>query len=509
LRVSHTGSLAFHSPTHTFHITGTLCVPSIHKNLIFVHHFTLRNNVFIEFHPFFFLVKDQITAAVLFKGVCENGVYTLPDSLVSSPKMVTNVHERTSLDRWHKRLGHPSQKLVNQIIKSFSLPIKHKDHVSYLCTSCSINKAHKQPFCPTTLVSHAPLDLIYTNVWGPSDTVGLDGSCFYLILVDHFTKYILFYPMSNKSCVSRIFPQFKHLVEKQFHTTIKSIYSDDGGEFVALKQYISIDGISHYTTAPHTPQQNGVSERRHRHLVETGLTLLHDASLPLSYWPHVFSTAAYLINRQPTPLLQNKTPFEILFCQPPNYLKLKRFGCRCFPLIKPYNTNKLQPKATTCLFLGYFTTQNAYKCLDLSTNKLYLSRHVLFDESHSPFQALTPASSSSTPSSSATVPLIGVPALLQPSPVILDRAAISTSPSGTVSALSFSVEEQLPFNSPCYSPTVVHHSENITSLPVLPLTSASPSPLTIDVAIPVHLSATVIDVVPNPQPQRTHSMITM
>jgi len=120
LRVSHTGSLAFHSPTRTFHITDTLCAPSIHKNLIFVHHFTLRNNVFIEFHPFFFLVKDQITGAVLFKGVCENGVYKLPDSLVSSPKMVANVHERTSLDGWHKRLGHPSQKLVTQIIKSFS-----------------------------------------------------------------------------------------------------------------------------------------------------------------------------------------------------------------------------------------------------------------------------------------------------------------------------------------------------------------------------------------------------
>jgi hypothetical protein len=160
------------------------------------------------------------------------------------------------------------------------------------------------------------------------------------------------------------------------------------------------------------------------------------------------------------------------------------------------------------LFLGYSTTQNAYKCLDLSTNKLYLSRHVLFNESHSLFQALTPASSSSTPSSSVTVPLIGVPAPLQPSPVILDRAAISASPSGTVSALPFSVEEHLPFNSPCYSPTIVHHSEDITSSPVLPLTPASPSPLTTDIAIPAHLSPTVIDVVPNPQPQRTHSMIT-
>jgi len=140
--------------------------------------------------------------------------------------------------------------------------------------------------------------------------------------------------MTNKSCVSRIFPQFKHLVENIFHTKIKSIYSNNGGEFVVLKQYFSIHGISHHTTA-HTPQQNGVSKLRHRHLVETSLTLLYDASLPLSYWPHAFSTAAYLINRQPTPLLQNKTPFEILFRQIPNYLKLKK---NWMPLFSPHQT---------------------------------------------------------------------------------------------------------------------------------------------------------------------------
>ena len=187
--------------------------------------------------------------------------------------------------------------------------------------------------------------------------------------------------METKSQASMIFPQFKHLIENRFQSKIKNIYSDNGGEFVALKKYFSMHGISHYTTTPHTPQQNGVFERRHHHLVETGLTFLHDASLPLSYWPHAFSTTTYLINRQPTPFLHNKSPFEDFFHQPPNYLKLKKFGCLCFPLTKPYNTHKLQPNATPCLFVGYSPTQNAYKCLDPQAYKLYLSRHVLFDES--------------------------------------------------------------------------------------------------------------------------------
>ena len=152
--------------------------------------------------------------AVLLKGACENGVYTLPNLLVqTSPKMVADVHERTSINGWHNRLGHPSQKIVHHFVKNLSFPIIQEEHSSHLCTSCSITKAHKQPFWINSLQSYAPLDLIYTDVWGPSNIIGIDGSQYYLILVDHFTKYIWFYPMETESQVSMIFPQFKHLVE--------------------------------------------------------------------------------------------------------------------------------------------------------------------------------------------------------------------------------------------------------------------------------------------------------
>jgi histone deacetylase 1/2 len=169
-------------------------------------------------------------------------------------------------------------------------------------------------------------------------------------------------------------------VENRFNTKIKSLYSDNGGEYIALKNYLSVHGIGHYTTAPHTPQQNGISERRHRHLVETGLTLLTDAQMPPSYWPYVFQAATYLINRMPTSTLNNKTPFELLFHQNPNYMKLKQFRCLCYPLTRPYNTHKLQTKAVSCVFIGYSLTQNAYLYVDLLSRKAYHSRHVLFDE---------------------------------------------------------------------------------------------------------------------------------
>jgi transposase InsO family protein len=309
LAVSHIGSLTLKSPKKTFILKDTLCVPNLFKNLISVHHFTSQNNVFIEFHPSYFLVKDKISRVTLVKGACENGVYIFPETLVASSfPMVANVHERTSLDGWHKRLGHPSSKIVHNVVRNFSLPVI-TNKMSFLCSSCSINKVHQQPFGSTSLSSNAPLELIYTDVWGPAHCVGVDGSRYYLLFVDHYTKYMWSYAMETKSGVATIFPQFKTLVENRFQCKIKTIYSDNGGEYVRLKSFFSLHGISHLTTAPKTPQQNGVSERRHRHLVETGLTLLHDANLPLTYWPHAFQTATYLINRQPTPILQNISPY--------------------------------------------------------------------------------------------------------------------------------------------------------------------------------------------------------
>lgn len=107
-----------------------------------------------------------------------------------SNKKVKIVHERTSIDRWHKRLGHLTNKIVHFLIKIFSLLVTKISNVLSLCSSCSINKAHRQPFRVSSFQSHAPLDIIYTDVWGPAHIIGIDDLQYYLILVDHYTKYM-------------------------------------------------------------------------------------------------------------------------------------------------------------------------------------------------------------------------------------------------------------------------------------------------------------------------------
>ncbi|KAE8726643.1 hypothetical protein F3Y22_tig00006570pilonHSYRG00103 [Hibiscus syriacus] len=98
---------------------------------------------------------------------------------------------------------------------------------------------------------------------------------------------------------------------------------DNGGEYQALDRFLSTNGISHLTTPPHTPKHNGFSERRHRHIVEIGLSLLTHASMPLTYWTYAFATTVYLINRMSMPTLHLSSPFKKLFESQPNYTKLR------------------------------------------------------------------------------------------------------------------------------------------------------------------------------------------
>ena len=213
------------------------------------------------------------------------------------------------------------------------------------------------------------------------------------MFVDHFTRYTWLYPLKQKSHVHEVFVKFKALVGNQFQSKLRTLYTDNGGEYIALAKFLSSHGISHFTTPPHTPEHNGIAERRHRHIVETGLALLSHASMPKSYWTYALSTAVYLINRMPTPVLSLKTPHECLFGTSPNFQKLKVFGCLCFPWLKPYAKHKLDPRSTPCVFLGYSPTQSAYFCLDRTTSRIYTSRHVVFHEYVFPFSMPVPLTS--------------------------------------------------------------------------------------------------------------------
>ncbi len=134
----------------------------------------------------------------------------------------------------------------------------------------------------------------------------------------------------------------------------ETIQSDGGSEYskTQFQDYLTSHGILSCISCPHTPQQNGISERKHRHIVETGLALLAQSNLHTKYWIDAFNTAVYLINRLPTPVLRNVSPYATLLHVEPNYSFLKVFRCFCFPLLRPYNAHKLLFQSKKMHFYG-------------------------------------------------------------------------------------------------------------------------------------------------------------
>jgi len=250
-------------------------------------------------------------------------------------------------------------------------------------------KSHQLPYSSSHEISKSPLDLIYSDVWGPApESVGRNK--YYVSFIDDHSKYTWIYLLRNKSDVFRVFHDFKNLVERKFDRKIISVQSDWGGEYEKLNSFFQRLGISHRVSCPHAHQQNGAAERKHRHIVDVGLALLANASMPLKYWDQAFLTATYLINILPSKVIDYQTPVERLLKEKPNYNSLRVFGCACWPNLRPYNTRKLSFRSTKCAFLGYSSMHKGFKCLDISSGRLYISRDVIFDENIFPFVDLHP-----------------------------------------------------------------------------------------------------------------------
>lgn len=143
-----------------------------------------------------------------------------------------------------------------------------------------MSKACRLPFGSSSFIATQPLKYFYADVWGPTPIIFIDGCHYFLLIVGLFSRYCWVYTLNAKSQVVSIFHEYRSLVEKQFNIPIKNLYTDNGEEFLALKPYLCDNGINWLTSAPHTPQQNDISEIRNRHILETARVLLHHTGLP-------------------------------------------------------------------------------------------------------------------------------------------------------------------------------------------------------------------------------------
>lgn len=160
--------------------------------------------------------------------------------------------------------------------------------------------------------------------------------------------------------------------------------SDWDSESCKLINHFKNTLIQHWIACPHTHKQMGAIEWLHKQILKVGLSLLSHAHLPEQFWEDSFVTTVYWINWHLTPVLQNKSSYEIVYHSKPNYRFLKVFGCVCWPYLCPFNKYKIDFRLKTCIFIGYGPNRHGYKCLDLTSGKIYVTRHVIFDEKSFP-----------------------------------------------------------------------------------------------------------------------------
>ena len=146
-----------------------------------------------------------------------------------------------------------------------------------------MGKGHKLHFLLSTTKTTKLLELIHTDFWGPSPVYFRDGYHYYINFVDDFSRFTWIYPLKFKSEALNVFKLFKTQVENQFQTTIKKLQSDWGGEYRPFTEFLNQCGIIFRHSCLYTHHQNGLVERKHRHIVEMGLTLLAQSKLPFKF----------------------------------------------------------------------------------------------------------------------------------------------------------------------------------------------------------------------------------
>jgi hypothetical protein len=161
MNINRIGKAIVSTPNCNLHLNNVLHVPSAKKNLVSVHRLAVDNHAFLEFHPDFFLVKDQATKKTLLEGKCRGGLYPLPESRHEAHSAI-----KPSMARWHSRLGHPVFPIVHRVISSNNLPCAREDPQQSVCDACQQAKTQQLPYSKSTSVSQFPFDLIFSDVWG-------------------------------------------------------------------------------------------------------------------------------------------------------------------------------------------------------------------------------------------------------------------------------------------------------------------------------------------------------
>lgn len=198
LPITHIGSVPLQTNSGSSGIISlkdVLVCPNIAKSLLSVSKLTVDFPCEFTFDCDGVYVKDKLTKQALTQGTRLKDLYVLENSMFSA--FYTARQAAVNAEVWHRRLGHPSAEILQ--ILSTKKAISINKSMSKICDSCQLGKSTRLPFPSSVYVFSRPLERISFDLWGPSPVDYVQGFKYYVILIDHFSRYCWFYPLRKKS----------------------------------------------------------------------------------------------------------------------------------------------------------------------------------------------------------------------------------------------------------------------------------------------------------------------
>lgn len=374
-----------------------LHVPNLSCNLLSVSKITQDQQCFAVFSPLCCTFQDMSSGKTIGSAKACSGLYYIdpfPPAQVNKAFVSSCLVSRNDdIMRWHYRLGHPSFSYLKYL---FPKLFRNKHLSLFKCEICQLAKHTRAIFHPVSYKSTQPFTLIHSDIWGPSRIINTTNTRWFITFIDDHTRVSWVFLLKQKSDAAMTFQNFHSMIKNQFNANLQVLHTDNGTEYFnsILGDYLLSNGIIHKSSCAGTPQQNGIAERKNRHLLEVARALMFTTSVPKHFWGEAILTAVYLINRMPSRVLKYHTPLSILLQAYPHThlisnLPLKTFGCTSYVHILGPNRSKFDSRALRCVFLGYSSTKKGYKCYNPSTRRMYVSLDVTFNEEQSFYSTIS------------------------------------------------------------------------------------------------------------------------
>jgi hypothetical protein len=212
-------------------------------------------------------------------------------------------------------------------------------------------------------------------------TKSIGGCKYYMSFIDDHTRKVWVYFMKHKGEVFQHFLNFKAMVEKEKGVSIKCLRSDGGGKYFSneFNEYLE-HGIQRKYSCSYSPQQNGIVERKNMHIAKITRAMLNEKNLPNYFWVEAVATIVYIMKQTPTTIVHGMTLEEKFTSKKLDVSHLRVFGSIAYVHVPNEKKSKLDAKVEKCILIGYSLEQKGYRCFNLSTRNLQVSRDVVFDE---------------------------------------------------------------------------------------------------------------------------------